>query len=225
MLAGYTLMLVAVAYIVLYNVVSWLPSRRDDRLAVIANFLAGGTLLLALLAGIVALQAYAAATGAPELQLRVSFPYSYPNAPRFMIAKDELGERITPPHDQASATILVGNMSKYSARNPAVVVRFENMALRSDFEVSAGWTATDVDSEQGFIAVQWDGGPTYSIHGGSVRRLPVINMMGLVRTSTLATPYLKFELLAEGYRRVRKIPVTFATEESPTEESKVRDWL
>lgn len=72
MLWLYTSVIAGVALTVLVIVLVLSLSKRDDRLAVIANFLGAGTLILALLAGFVALQAYAVTTGLPDLKFQCS---------------------------------------------------------------------------------------------------------------------------------------------------------
>src|SRR5262249_5439083 len=54
-----------------------------DHLAEVGDAFAGGTLLLALLAGAVAVQAYAYASGLPRLMFQVQFEFSEPNKPVF----------------------------------------------------------------------------------------------------------------------------------------------
>ena len=41
------------------------------------------------------------------------------------------------------------------------------------------WTVVDFISTNGISAVQWDGGPAYSIHGRSTRRLPILYLDNL----------------------------------------------
>jgi hypothetical protein len=53
----------------------------SDRLVEIGDWVVGGTLTLAATAGLVALQAYAAATGLPGLKFRITFTDSKANQP------------------------------------------------------------------------------------------------------------------------------------------------
>jgi uncharacterized membrane protein len=71
MLAVYLALLILVTAGTLAVAGTWLHSRADDRVAVIAKFLSIGTLALALVAGIIALAAYIAATGQPDLRAMV----------------------------------------------------------------------------------------------------------------------------------------------------------
>ena len=89
MLAVYAVMLIGIAALTLGLVLAWLPSKQDDHVAVIGNFLSGGTLLLALLAGIVALQAYANASGLPALNFQFEVPAAQPNEVRFKAEREE----------------------------------------------------------------------------------------------------------------------------------------
>lgn len=70
MLAVYAGLLILIAIVIAITALSWLTSGSSDRLAVIGNLLSFGTLLLAVVAGIVALAAYSAATGLPNLKLQ-----------------------------------------------------------------------------------------------------------------------------------------------------------
>lgn len=70
MLSFYSALLLAVGVAVLAIVISLLaPS--PDRLAEIGDWLAAGTFVLAAVAGLVALQAYASATGPPRLEFQM----------------------------------------------------------------------------------------------------------------------------------------------------------
>lgn len=71
MLRLYTSVIAGVALTVIVIVAVLSLSKRNDTLAVIANLLGAGTPILALLAGFVALQAYAVTTGLPDLKFRV----------------------------------------------------------------------------------------------------------------------------------------------------------
>jgi hypothetical protein len=144
----------------------------SDRLAEASLIIAGGTLVLALIAAIVAVMAYAAATGMPDLKFQVSFPFSTVNRPAFKAEERDPGVFTTvAPLKQTTGTVQLLNESTYCARNPAVIVRLESMyaagdpaPLRKD-----GWVIIGFSNTNGVTAVQWDGGPNYSVHGKSVR--------------------------------------------------------
>lgn len=123
MLAVYAVLLILIAAAIGGASLTWLTSRSADRLAVISNFLALGTLLLALVAGIVALAAYSAATGLPDLKLRLVPQEGTYNRARF--TQDETGYT----SQNTTVTLDVRNYSTYAARSPAVVVEFEDGAI------------------------------------------------------------------------------------------------
>lgn len=196
-----------------FGVVLWVRSQHSRDLTIplakIGDLLALGTLILALTAGIVALMAYIAATGSPDLRVRLTIDGQQNEA-----SFDVSGEGASIPPGRA-VNILIRNLSKYSARNPAIGVRFDGMARRwGEAGVSSGWEFTDFLPSGDVIEMQWDGGPTYSVHGISKRHLPALYLNGLYYDRNRGIPGLHLELLAEGYERPLDVPVTFIT---PTE--------
>jgi len=212
---------VAVAVIILVTVVFTvlaLTSSADsaDRLAAAGDVLVGATLLLAAIAAIVALLAYAVSTGLPDLRISVEFNHYPPNNLIFKVEAQARDQFRVEPGSMRPGKVLLRNESGYSARNPALIVRLHSMAFvperlgdSSIFE--ANWAINESGNFAGakgevLREVQWDGGPTYSIHGHSTRRLPDLDFHDLW-FSTLTPPILTFEILAEGYRRVVNVPV------------------
>jgi len=181
-----------------------------DRLAAAGDVLVGATLLLAIIAALVALLAYAVSTGPPDLQISVRGQGAAPNILSFRTdiqpgsyaeAQMLKGFLDAPVGRTGRGIILLRNQSRYSANNPAVIVRFHNMGLRLRFcEEMRGWVVVDDDAILA-SALQWDGGPTYSIHGHSTRRLPELDLKGLLILGSKGQPALTFEMLADGYRR------------------------
>jgi hypothetical protein len=183
-----------------------------DRLAAAGDLLTGATFLLAVIAAIVALLAYAVSTGVPDIQVSVQFEYSIPNKPVFKAKPDNNGWLTAEAFKQTTGRIVLRNKSSYSAKNPAVIVRLLGMAYHpgaSNIAVNKEWTITNAINTVGITEVQWDGGATYSIHGQSVRRLPVLDLVNLQKTPAPDYPLLVFEILAEGYRKEVALPVDF----------------
>jgi hypothetical protein len=199
--------------------IPWGGSRAmPDRLAETGDFLAGGTLALALIAGIVALHAFAAATGLPELQFQIIFPFSHPNRPIFRAEHNLQGNlQIAAPLKQAYPAIRVQNTSGYSARNPAVIIRLQGMAFKPSSE-RQGWDEIDFVPQAGVTAVQWDGGD-HSVHGNSERRLPPLALTELAALPPLGELILRIELLADGYRRHIEMPVRLLAEHGEWEQA------
>ena len=97
----------------------------SDKATVIGDVIAGATLLLAVVAGLVAVLAYAVSTGAPDLRVRVGSagnPFGYPR----IQLKD--GEDLNSPRDY-ELIIMLKNISSYSARNPVVTVRAKGLTF------------------------------------------------------------------------------------------------
>lgn len=179
-----------------------------DKLAAAGDVLVGATLLLAGIAAVVALLAYAVSTGSPDLQIRVSFNFSSPNNPAFQAHAWEPGGIQADPFKQLTGNIQIRNKSSYSAKNPAVIVRLRQMAfLREGHD--GNWPVIDFANTNGIMAVQWDGGPTYSVHGNSTRRLPDLDLDKLQTYPDAESPALAIELLADGYRKEITVPVDF----------------
>jgi hypothetical protein len=198
-------------------VLAWIPwshpGHLADRLAETGDVMAGGTLALALIAGLIALQAYAAATGLPDLEFQIWFPFSYANRP-VLLAERRYEDETAPlyvsgPGKQISAAIRVRNKSGYSAKNPAVIIRLNGMAFSTD-ELSSGWSEVDFANTVGTTAVQWDG--TSYIHGWSARRVPRLDLYRLHTVPAWGESKFVVELLADGYRREIEIPVRFTTD-------------
>lgn len=179
MLAVYLTLLILVTAGTLAIADTWLHSRSDDRLAVIANFLSLGTLALALVAGIIALAAYIAATGQPDLKATVLLGRQ--DIQIFKAGIDE-NNYIRASYQMRSLTLQISlwNSSAYTARSPAVIVQFQGMYINSEeFAQAPGWTAFPLNyNEQRIMSLQWDG-LDYPVHGESFRSLPELNLGGL----------------------------------------------
>jgi hypothetical protein len=201
-----------------------------DRLAKVADIFALGTLALALVAGLIALQAYAAATGQPKLQLRVRIAEQRNNEPIFEFddVQNRLYARAQP--NEIIAHIWIRNRSSFSAKNPAVIVRLSSMARDwTTASPSLGWEQIEFKESGDVRDMQWDGGDTFSIHGDSVRRLPDLSLNGLYFDKGNNKPVIQFELLAEGYRRSVQIAVVFLKESMHEkylkETKKSKEWI
>jgi hypothetical protein len=196
--------------ICVYLTLSSSGSGYPDRLAEAGDIFSAATLLLTVIAALVALLAYAVTTGLPDLKVQLNFEFSWPNRPKFQAEIDENGWLRALNFKQTSGSISIRNESGYSAKNPAVIVRFRGMAYVDEQNIPSPWVVIDFVNTTGITAVQWDGGATYSIHGNSVRKLPSLNLQRLVKVSDWPDPQIAIELLADGgYRREVVFPVDF----------------
>jgi hypothetical protein len=212
-----------------------------DRLTWAGDVLVGATLLLAAIAAVVALLAYAVSTGPPDIRLRVECPAgARPNNPSFEVGAEPSQLRWL---GAMSWKILLKNVSGYPARNPALIIRFGNISVRhgiNSFDATyfdRNWTVIDsvihvlelwVDEWEGYKAIQWDGGSAYSIHGHSTRRLPDFDLGELrLIAADPSSANLTFEILADGYRKVISLPVTFWVDDAMrgSREHTMPDWI
>jgi hypothetical protein len=235
LLSFYAVMLLVVVSATTSAVI-FILSRRHillaDRTAEMGDVLAGSTLLLAFIAALIALHAYAAATGLPDLRLQLLFNYSDKNYPVFRAICNEDGRLQTVgPIGQTTATVLVSNVGSYSGRNPAIMIRLNAMLCDSP-NPATGWATVEAAEGNNAVAVQWDGGATYSIHGHSIRYLPALNLGCLKYVPEWGVPSLSIEILAEGgYRREISLPVCFITagrsvpSKVQSEDKPTKEWL
>jgi hypothetical protein len=182
-----------------------------DRLAAAGDVLVGATLLLAAIAAVVAVLVYAVSTGTPDIQLRAQFHTAASNNPVFdVITRADNGDLYV--DIETLGEVRLRNKSGYSAKNPAVIVRLHGMCFQHETFSAGGpeWVDIDFSGENLITSVQWDGGPTYSIHGNSIRRLPDLSLgyLRYIRESRVI-PALTFEILADGYRKIIFLPVDF----------------
>ena len=242
---GIAVAVITLATVILTAMVLTTSESTADRLVAAGDILVGATLLLGVVAALVALLAYAVSTGLPDIRLSVEFPLTaYPNDPVFEAHADPDHPYLLRFFGAASWKILLKNESGYSAKNPALIIRFGTISFRPSMSpvdplsFERNWTVIDsvihvfdlwVDEWEGYKAVQWDGGPTYSIHGHSTRRLPDVDVGELRQIPADETAVLTFEILAEGYRKVISLPVTWLLDgklQSPRGEGRINpEWM
>ena len=207
------IIIVALAVVALILLAVFSYKSNADRLAAAGAIFGGAAVLLAVIAALVALLAYAVSTGSPNMLLRVQFEYSHFNKPSFKAEVQENGWLKADVFKQTTGRISLHNISRYSAVNPTVIIRLQGMAFRDAPLVSLGrkkeWAQMDFANTVGITAIQWDGGPQYSIHGESTRVLPTLSLDLLWQIPDWGTPALVFEILANGYRREVTVPVSF----------------
>jgi hypothetical protein len=239
LLGAYSLLLVAALTSILVASLLLLTSKVDlaDRLAETADVIAGGTAVLAVIAGLVALQAYAAATGLPSLEVQVWFSTSAKNVPVFKareVHRDFV--ETTDPPSQTTATISLRNRSPYAARDPLVIVKMSPIFCNAVDGVSAGdqWTVfqlPDASSSGTEVIVQWDGGPGSIVHGHSSRRLPNLNFGKLSYDRSWQPPEMEVVMIADGgYHRSAALRISFLSDTDSCQATdapngRFREWL
>ena len=212
-----------------------------DQMAETTVVIAGATLLLAIIAALVALLAYAVSTGAPQIDISIRLPlYGHQNNLEFEVepgnARHSNGPAITGAEvftvkafQQLVAMIQLCNRSRYSAVNPAVIVRLEAMIFAADSLAASSnhWVPVEFANRFSIRAVQWDGGPWYPIHGNSTRRLPDLHVNELRILPEEGPPAFVFEILADGFRRTVTVPIRFHRYGEPSETAGPRNpaWM
>jgi hypothetical protein len=174
------------------------------------DVLAGSTGLLAVIAAVVAILAFAAASGTPRLELEFNFKGGHgPGVLRF--TRDPDGQ-LAPGNvnlqqsEQLVALIKVTNTSRFSARNPALrleLIGFHRLGSYQGtvFVLGEDWKEIRPSNPDAAWAVQWDGGSNLSIHGEWARPLPELNLRGLYGLVAANSYRFRFGLVADGFKR------------------------
>jgi hypothetical protein len=224
-----------IAVLVISGIVLTSKITLSDRLAEAADIIAGGSAFLGVLAGFVALQAYAVTTGLPNLKVQVWFTASSKNVPVFRVREVSRGilETVNPP-TQTTAIISLRNESFYSARDPVVVVTLSPVTYgaRAEFPHSDGWTSFRLPDESlgsREIIAQWNGAAGSIIHGRAFLRLPELQFGTLSYNQSWQPLRIQVDIIADGgYRRYADLAVTLLGDSSSDRDSKsitAPDWL
>ncbi len=154
-----------------------LPTR--DHVAVINVVVALAAYVLVAVGVVVALLAYLAATGHPDLHAVIQFHFSYPNAPVFAASDESFFDDTSviklEQYKQLYAAVYIENRSSYAARNPGVRIDLWGISGLKD---QPGWREVQFTNTVGTTGIQWDGGADLLIHGKWMRPLPGLNFSG-----------------------------------------------
>jgi len=186
--SGMLLLLVGAGLsIAIWLILHW-PASPSDQIAALAVAVGLATFALAALAAVIALYAYQVAAQRPKLKPEIKFWFS-PEVNKVILVKG-------PPDGQAGIPLLqqrpakdgrsmlswlpqfqawvrIHNDRLWSAREPAVTLRFNGLILpRLRAERIEGWTPYKTDSLGSVIALRWEGP---AIHGEEMRDLPKLD--------------------------------------------------
>ena len=225
----YAIVLMVIASGMLLGTAAFVDGSRSSlptRLGEIADVLACGASLLAFIGTLIALQAFAVATGLPDLEIQIWFGTSPKNVISFHAVK--VGAEFlncSADRGQTVALITIRNKGVYPARNPAVLISLAHVTTSFEASSSSGpWSYIDWPSssvgEREDVKVVWGGQDASIIHGGSALRLPSLKLGDLSHEVTRGVPELVAEILADGYRREVRLPIYFELEETAS----ARDW-
>lgn len=178
----------------------------NDRAVIVNTALVIYTCLLTAVAAVVALLAYRAATGRPDLDVEITFNFSFPNAPVFAAMPNEddaMGRRLE-GFKQTAATVTLRNASEYAAKNPGVRIELEGLGGLGDQD---GWEIVAFVTSVGITAIQWDGGTDSIVHGRWSRALPALDFNDVQELVSGGTA-LVVTIVADGVAPVsRRLPV------------------
>jgi hypothetical protein len=173
-----------------------LPSRINTVVAVCAFILVAATLFVALIA-------YLAATGRPDLEPQLHFPNSDVNRPVLRAAPSQRQIERSP---QSVGNVVLVNRSRYSARNPGIRIELDGLG---GLAPQPGWTGIASENDTGTVAIQWDGGADYLIHGNWSRVLPNLDFGFVSESKSDRPPQLVVTVAADGLKpTAHRVPVT-----------------
>jgi hypothetical protein len=215
---GWTLGLLLAACAVVTVVVAlivWTSSMTlDQRIAGIAATFTVGAFTLAVVGAAVALLAYRLSLQRPKLQVHITTADLDAGTIRIgMLRPDESGERrvvLLPGYRRHGETlalrISLENTSDWSARN--VAVRVDVRGLRRLAHVPS-WTIAAyhpyVTNE--VVALQWEGGADYAVHGNWTRELPELHLNNAIVEAPGAECSMIIDVAAEGFRHRWTFPI------------------
>lgn len=186
----------------------------DQRIAGLAATFTVGAFTLAVLGAGVALLAYRVAVQRPSLVVHVSAPDFDDGSIRVGFLKpDASGERrvvLLPGYRRHGETlalrISLENISDWSARNVAVRVDVRGMRRLT---LPSGWTIAayhpDVTNE--IVALQWEGGADYAVHGNWTRELPDVVLNDALVEANNDQSSMTVDVVAEGFRQSWTFPI------------------
>jgi hypothetical protein len=160
-----------------------------------------GVVLVGLFLNAVAQKWGKGSAGTPDLRLKFTLPSGRHNESGCTVSKEPDSPDETVANEYV-ANIIVLNTSSHAARSPVLSIGFRAAAIKADmYAGSRDWTPTARDpNTRDILALQWVGGPKYTIRGSSSLNLPELNLQGLSRLDT-GTPEIVIRLLADGYSR------------------------
>jgi hypothetical protein len=186
----------------------------DQRIAGLGATFTVGAFTLAVLGAAVALLAYRLAIQRPNLVVHITTPDLEGQTIRVGLGRpDGAGERhifLLPGYrrhgDSLPVHISVENTSDWSARNVAVRVDFQGIrgvTQSQDWRIAA--YHPHVTNE--VIALQWEGGADYAIHGHWSRELPDLYLNNALVEAPGENCALVVDVVAEGFREAWRFPV------------------
>jgi len=213
-----TMIVLAVTLVLVFSAAVALGGRfsLSDRLAMLNDVFAGCAVLLAVIAGAIALQAHAAATGTPSVEMQVWLGSSKRNELTILSVVQPNGwRRSIGVAGQSVLHIRLRNKSKFDAQNIRLLVTFCGIAFSRTFDGRHdGWRIIDSVEEAGSTMTDWVSDSW--LYADSTVRVPGLDLESLIELKTLASPCLKVRVLTHDHQRTIELPITFTTPKSAT---------
>jgi hypothetical protein len=210
-----------------------------DQLAAEAVVIAAGTFLLASVAGMLALVAFAQSLQRPSVKVWFRFrfrdrtpqPPGEERAPQRSIQAlsavrgEAIVARSTWPEvwvlPPGSLDLTVANSGEVTARNVVVTVTIHELLVPLDNALPPGWICLEHDTQAGVTSLQWDGGADLAVHPQVPRSLPdVILESTCIRPG--GNPWVRVSVVADSAPRRddthELLPIT------PPPEPREPDW-
>ncbi|HEV2347397.1 MAG TPA: hypothetical protein VGS97_25100 [Actinocrinis sp.] len=170
-----------------------------DRGVTVTVALTADALFAGLVATVLALSAYWAASGTADLHVELTFNYSKPNEPVFKLGTPLPGTSWRPiePFKQNRARVVVYNRSKYSARNASVQIRLRGFM---NVQPVPGWLVISSANMVGATAFQWDGGADQLVHEGVARVLREFTLIDAQVDPASTQPLIVVTVVADGVK-------------------------
>jgi hypothetical protein len=169
---------------------------------------------------VLALVAYVAASGKPDLWVKIRFTFCEPNEAVFKVGPPRPGDGWIPliePMKQGLAQVELYNRATYSAHNPGVRIQLVGISVADRYipdgkrpmlsearlaklkadQAIEGWTALKAINMIGPTVYQWDGGADQIIHAKWSRTLPSFDMRGAHIISGASVVMLSVTIVAD----------------------------
>ncbi|BAL90530.1 hypothetical protein AMIS_53100 [Actinoplanes missouriensis 431] len=188
----------------------------SDRLAAVNDVFAGAALFVALTAGGIALQTYAAATGSPVIKAQVWFGGDPPNR-LVLVAEPAPGGllRSVGVTGQSRLHLRLNNVSEHPAHQITVQVRLDGLYFDREFDATGNeWRVVDATDGRGATVAEWSGAAV--LHGHTTRRLPALDLRSIVAYPDAGDPAVRIHVASTGYvRAVPPVPVVLLRADQP----------
>jgi hypothetical protein len=186
----------------------------ENQLSAINDVFAGASLLLAVLAGLIALQAHAAGTGMPLIEVQLWLGDDLTS--RLVMVSEKRSDgtlRSVAVAGQNTLHLRLRNVSGHDADNLTVLLQFHGMACDKIFGADVnGWRIVDSAPGQGAVAAEFVSG--VRLHRSTGRRLPALELGTSVQTEKHTPTAIDVHIVCDRYSRQVTVPVTFAPRQS-----------